>query len=215
MVDDPRHPDPLFAEAYARLSDATELEPWLTWCREAEPPVLYLGIGAGRLAAPLAAAGVELVGVDAHPGMLEAVARRLPGIELRESLIADLDVERRFDLVIGPSSVLGSRANLRAAARHARPGGRVGFELMNPHWLLSGRTPGVRVLERRGDLVRMEVDYPGGYVQEARVRLRWPERVEDLLRGAGLRLLRLDAGSSLAGSPTYTVLAVRLSRRGT
>ena len=215
MVDDPRRPDPAFAEAYAGLPDADRLEPWLTWCREAEPPVLYLGIGAGRLAAPLAGAGVELVGVDAHPGMLEAVARRLPGIELRESLIADLDLERRFDLVIGPSSVLGSRANLRAAARHARPGGRVGFELMNPHWLLSGRTPGVRVLERRGDLVRMEVDYPGGYVQEARVRLRWPERVEDLLRGAGLRLLRLDGGSSLAGSPTYTVLAVRLSRRGT
>jgi hypothetical protein len=214
MVDDPRHPDPAFAEAYARLPDATQLEPWLTWCRTAAPPVLYLGIGAGRLAAPLAAAGVELVGVDAHPGMLEAAARRIPGIELHGSLIADLDLGRRFDLVIGPSSVLGGRENLRAAARHARPGGRVGFELMNPHWFLSGKTPGVRVLERRGDLVRMEIDYPGGYVQEARARLRWPERIESLLRGTGLRLLRLDGGASLAASPTYTVLTATLSRRG-
>ena len=206
IVDDPRRPDPLFAEAYAGLPDATRLEPWLAWCRAAAPPVLYLGIGAGRLAAPLAAAGIELVGVDAHPGMLAAVARRLPGLELHRCLIADLDLGRRFDLVIGPSGVLGSRQNLRAAARHASPGGRVGFELMNPHWFLSGDTPGVRILERRGDLVRMEVDYPGGYVQEARARLRWPERIELLLRGTGLRLLRLDGGPSLADSPTFTVL---------
>jgi len=215
IVDDPHRPDPLFAEAYARLPDATGLEPWLTWCRAAAPPVLYLGIGAGRLAAPLAAAGVELVGVDAHPAMLEAVGRRIPEIELHQSLIADLDLGRRFDLVIGPSSVLGTRANLRAAARHVRPGGRVGFELMNPHWFLSGKTPGVRILERRGDLVRMEVDYPGGYVQAARARLRWPERIEGLLRGTGLRLLRLDGGASLTESPTYTVLTDTLSRRGT
>jgi hypothetical protein len=215
IVDDPRRPDPLFAEAYAQLPDATQLEPWLTWCRAAAPPVLYLGIGAGRLAAPLAAAGIELVGVDAHPGMLEAVRRRIPGIELHQSPIADLDLGRQFDLVLGPSSVLGRRADLRAAARHTGPGGRVGFELMNPHWFLSGHTPGVRILERRGDLVRMEVDYPGGYVQEAGARLRWPERTETLLRGSGLRLLRLDGGPTLAGSPTYTVLAVRLSRRGT
>jgi Methyltransferase domain len=214
MVDDPRHPDPAFAEAYAGLPEATELEPWLTWCREAPRPVLYLGIGAGRLAAPLAAAGIELVGVDAHPGMLEAVARRIPGIELHHALIARLDLGRHYDLVIGPSSVLGTRANLRAAARHARAGGHVGFELMNPHWFLSGKTPGVRILERRGDLVRMEVDYPGGYVQVARARLRWPEGVEDFLRSAGLRLLRLHGGDSLTASPTYTVLAARLSRRG-
>src|SRR5437763_646770 len=174
MVDDPRHPDPGFAEAYSALPDATDLEPWLSWCRDAEPPVLYLGIGAGRLAVPLAAAGVELVGVDAHPGMLELVARRSPRIELHESLIAELDLGRRFDLVIGPSSVLGTRANLRAAARHARAAGRVGFELMNPHWFLSGQTPGVRVLERRGDRVRMDVDYPGRHVQVARGRLRRP-----------------------------------------
>ena len=101
MVDDPRHPDPAFAEAYARLPEATELEPWLTWCRAAAGPALYLGIGAGRLAAPLAAAGVELVGVDAHPGMLGAVARRLPGIELHQSLIESLPVEdASVDLVI-------------------------------------------------------------------------------------------------------------------
>ena len=52
----------------------------------------------------------------------------------------------------------------------------------------------------------MEVDYPGGYVQAAAGRLHWPERIESLLRGTGLRLLRLDGGPKLATSPTYTVL---------
>ena len=207
MVDDPRRPDPAFAAAYARLPDATGLEPWLAWCQAAAPPVLYLGIGAGRLAAPLAARGIELVGVDAHPGMLEAVRRRLPGIQLHRALIEELDLGRRFDLVIGPSGVLGTTANLRAAARHLAPGGRVGLELMNPHWLLDGDHPGVRVLEQAGARVRMEVDYPGGYVQEADTNLVWPEQLEDHLAAGGLRLAWMGGGDTLAGSPTYTALA--------
>jgi len=80
--DDPLDPDPAFAELYASFSDATDLEPWLRWCREADGPVLYVGVGTGRLAVPLAAAGVRLVGVDAHPGMLERLRTRLPDIEL-------------------------------------------------------------------------------------------------------------------------------------
>ncbi|MEP7105931.1 MAG: class I SAM-dependent methyltransferase, partial [Chloroflexota bacterium] len=161
---------------------------------------------AGRLAALLAAHGIELVGVDAHPGMLESVRRRLPGIELHRALIEELDLRRRFDLVIGPSGVLGTTANLHAAARHLAPGGRVGLELMNPHWLLDGDHPAVRVLEHAGGRVRMEVDYPGGYVQEAETRLVWPEQVEDHLVAGGLRLAWMGGGDTLAGSPTYMVL---------
>jgi len=59
--DDPEHPDPGFAELYASLADAADLEPWLGWCRAAAGPVLYLGVGAGRPAVPLAASGIELV----------------------------------------------------------------------------------------------------------------------------------------------------------
>ncbi|HYM97999.1 MAG TPA: hypothetical protein VET26_11915, partial [Candidatus Sulfotelmatobacter sp.] len=69
--DDPHDPDPRFADLYASLPEADDLWPWLDWCLDADQPVLYLGVGAGRLAAPLHRAGIELVGVDAHPGMLE------------------------------------------------------------------------------------------------------------------------------------------------
>jgi hypothetical protein len=52
--DDPSSPDEGFAELYAQLPDASDLWPWLELAQEAAPPVLYLGIGTGRLAVPLA-----------------------------------------------------------------------------------------------------------------------------------------------------------------
>lgn len=221
--DDPMRPDPGFAELYASLPDATDLEPWLGWCRAAAGPVLYLGVGAGRLAAPLAAAGITLVGVDAHPGMLRHLGRRLPGVELVQCRIEDLALERRFDLVMAPSSVLDSPGRLAAAARHVQPGGRVALELMNPHWLLAGAAEGVRVVHAGAARVQLEVDYPGGWTQLADVALRWPEDTERFLAAAGLRLELMrgrDEDADLAATPAYYVLArprprvPRASRRG-
>jgi Methyltransferase domain len=212
--DDPDQPDPAFAELYASFPDATRLDPWLGWCREAGRPVLYLGIGAGRLAVPLAAAGVELVGVDAHPGMLERLRSRLPRAELVLARIEELDLGRRFPLVIGPSSVLDEPARLAAAARHSAR--RVALELMNPHWLLEGEHPTVRVRAAGGERLEIEVDYPGGWTHRSEARPVWPEAVEELLAGAGLTLELMrgqDPDAGLVESPTYFVLA-RARARG-
>ena len=209
--DDPR--DPGFAELYATFDDATGLEPWLTWCLAAAGPVLYLGVGAGRLAVPLAAAGVELVCVDVHPGMLERVRARLPGIELVRSRIEDLELGRRFPLVMGPSSVLGEPGRLTVAARHA--GGRVALELMNPHWLLAAPHPTVRVLSASRERAEIEVDYPGRWTHRADVALHWPEHVERSLALAGLELQLMcgqDPDAGLRDSPTYYVLARRTNQ---
>ena len=206
--DDPLDPDPGFAELYASFPDATDLQPWLGWCREADGPVLYLGVGTGRLAVPLAAAGVELVGVDAHPGMLERLRERMPGIELVHARIEDLDLGRRFPLVIGPSSILGDAGRLAVAARHSSR--RVAVELMNPHWLLEGEHPSVRVLNATDDEAEIEVDYPGHWTHHASAALCWPERIESLLDGAGLALELMrgrDPDADLDESPTYVVLA--------
>lgn len=207
--DDPLRPDPGFAELYGALPDATDLEPWLSWSREAGGgPVLYLGVGAGRLAVPLAARGVDVVGVDAHPGMLERLRARAPSMELHEARIEELALGPRFPLVIAPSNILCTEARLAAAARHVAPRGRLGFELMNPHWLRAGASRGVRVLAFDGERASIEVTYPGGAVQEADVPLVWPERVETFLDTAGLELVRMQgSGDDLAGSSTFLVLA--------
>jgi methyltransferase family protein len=212
--DDPRNPDPHFAELYSRLPPPASLQPWLGWCRSARRPVLYLGVGAGRLAGPLFAAGVELLGVDAHPGMLERLRHRLPGLAVHQAFVEELDLESRFDLVIAPSNLLDTPAKLAGAARHAARGGRVGLELMNPHWLHSGASPGV-IVKRLEPEVALEVEYQVGddvWTQEVSVaELVWPEAIESYLEPAGLRLRWFggEPGLGLEDSPTFYVLAER------
>ena len=211
--DDPLYPDPGFAELYGALPEAADLEPWLAQCRAAGGPVLYVGVGAGRLAVPLAGRGVDLVGVDAHPRMLARLRERAPHLQLVEGRIEALDLGRTFTLVVAPSHVLCTLARLRGAARHLGPGGRVLFELPNPHWLRTS-PEGVRVLAFRRDEAELEVEYPTGDVQVAIQPLVWPEEIEAFLTPAGLRLTRLwgsDDEGDVDASPSFFVLAERRS----
>ena len=185
--------------------------------------MLYLGIGAGRLAVPLRSAGIDLVGVDAHPGMLDHLARRLPGTELILSRLEDLRLQRQFDLVIVPSNILYTVDRLRGAAAPVAAGGRLAFELANPHWLKAGAGDGVRVVALDGDGARVEIDYQAGdrsYTQVAEISLVWPEEIEHWLPGAGLVLERMfgKPDADLLSSPTYYVIArpaasIRVIRR--
>ncbi|MGH7902543.1 MAG: class I SAM-dependent methyltransferase, partial [Candidatus Dormibacteraceae bacterium] len=217
--DDPADPDPALADLYASLPYETDLEPWLRWGRRARGPVLYLGVGAGRLAAPLARRGIEVVGVDIHPGMVRVCRGRMPGSEVIRSRIEDLDLVRRFRLVMAPAGVLAPpspaerRARLLAAAARLAPDGRLGLELINPHWVRAGGAPGFRVSSWRGGAIELEVDYrlPGGEVvtQVGGEALIEPEAVEGWLAAAGLRLVRLlgAPGADLESSPTFYVLS--------
>ena len=63
-------------------------------------PVLELGVGTGRLAVPLAALGVEVVGVDASPAMLERL--------VANAAAADADVEAVLADMVDPP--LGDRS---------------------------------------------------------------------------------------------------------
>ena len=209
--DDPRRPDPGFAELYGRLPDATDLEPWLSLAQATRAPVLYLGAGAGRLAVPLAKAGIELVLVDAHPGMVAHLRRRLPSTEIHQSLIEDLELGHRFDLVMIPSGI-GDDAGVReGAVRHLAPEGRLALELTNPHWLAAGANPRFRVRNLGADRARVEVEYPGGTIQDAEIALIWPEEIEDWLAAAGLELVRMfgHPDAELEESPTFYVVAIR------
>jgi trans-aconitate methyltransferase len=177
-------------------------------------PVLYLGIGAGRLAVPLSRSGVQLVGVDSHPGMLQLLRQRLPENEVVQSRIETLSLKRRFELVIAPSNILFTVERLRAAAAHLAPGGLLALELANPHWLRAGAGDGVRVLAFDANQARLEVDHrlaEGSTVtQLAEISLVWPEEVEAwLAAGAGLQLRRMfgQRQADLVDSPSFYVVA--------
>jgi len=214
--DDPFAPDPGFAELYASLPDATDLWPWKDLAQQARPPVLYLGIGTGRLAVPLHAAGIQLVGVDSHPGMLEWLKQRLPDTELVQSRIETMNLGRQFDLIMVPSNILCFIERLRAAASHLAADGTIAFELTNPYWLQAGASSGVRVQAFDSNGARFQVDYQLGdgriITQEAEIPLVWPDDVETwLARGAGLKLGRMFGrpGAELETAPSFYVLAGR------
>jgi len=106
-------------------------------------PVLELGVGSGRIAVPVAAAGVDVVGVDLSAGMLDVARERaeLVGVELdlRHGDMRDPPVEGAFPLVLIPFRSLlhmetddDRRAVLRAVTRHLAPGGRFVFDVFAP-----------------------------------------------------------------------------------
>ena len=106
-------------------------------------PVLELGVGTGRIAVPVARAGVRVVGVDSSAGML-AVAREqaeLAGVELDLRLgdLRDPPVEEQFALVMIPFRTLlhmetqdDRRAALAAVRARLRVGGRFIFDVFTP-----------------------------------------------------------------------------------
>jgi SAM-dependent methyltransferase len=113
--------------------------------RRVGPPVVELGVGTGRIAVPIAAEGVRVIGVDSSPGMLEVARERaeLAGVsELVELRLGDLrepPVSERVELVLCPfRSYLHLHADaervaaLSAARELLVPGGLLIFDVFRP-----------------------------------------------------------------------------------
>ena len=108
--------------------------------------VLDAGCGTGRVAIELARRGLEVVGLDADPGMLSAARDKAPDLQWVQGDLSDFDLfeadgrgaHRRFDAAVMAGNVMifvvpGTEgAVLDRLARHLRPGGLVvaGFQLM-------------------------------------------------------------------------------------
>ena len=116
---------------------------YLDEARRSGGPVVELGVGTGRIAVPIAADGIPVIGVDSSRGMLDVCARRaaLAGVELdlREGDLRHPPVTERVPLVICPFRSLlhmhtdEDRLSVLAAANDLLvPGGRFVFDVFAP-----------------------------------------------------------------------------------
>jgi SAM-dependent methyltransferase len=108
-------------------------------------PVVELAVGTGRIAIPIARAGIDVIGVDSSPGML-AVARAAAQeagvadrLDLRVGDLREPPVSERVPLVVCPfRSLLHMETEneklraLRAARGLLEPGGSFVFDVFAP-----------------------------------------------------------------------------------
>ena len=132
--------------------------------RVAPGPIVELAVGTGRIAVPIAAAGVSVIGVDSSLGMLEICRERaeVAGVgelvDLRYGDLREPPVSERVELVICPfRSYLHLHTDeerlgaLRAARELLVPDGRLVFDVFAPAADDIAETNG-RWLERELDI---------------------------------------------------------------
>lgn len=177
--------------------------------------VLEMAVGTGRLALPIARRGLEVVGVDASPRMLEELARKDP-----EGLVTpvrgdflDTDLGRTFDLsllALNTLFILPDQdeqirvlANLR---RHTRADGHVVIEAYDPlqyHGLTEPKVvtyqlgpAGLMIDTVMADPVHQTVLIVHAILEDGAMRktvevsrYAWPSELDLMARLAGLRLV--------------------------
>jgi trans-aconitate methyltransferase len=99
--------------------------------------VLDAGCGTGRVARELGRRGLETVGVDLDPEMLETARRKAPHLEWHLADLATIQLGRTFEAVVAAGNVMifltpgSEELVLRNLAHHLTPGGALvaGFQL--------------------------------------------------------------------------------------
>jgi SAM-dependent methyltransferase len=138
-------------DSIARLYDpwsvsvTEDVDFYVQLAKEDGGPIVELGVGTGRIAVPIAAAGVRVIGIDSSRGMLEvcAEALALAGVsQLVDLRLGDLrkpPVRERVRLVLCPFRAylhLHTHEERLAALSAARelllPGGRLVFDVFAP-----------------------------------------------------------------------------------
>ena len=202
---------------------AADFPAWERLARECGSPVLDLGAGTGRVALHLAARGFDMVAVDADPGLLAALQDRATALTLPVEIIAadvrELDLGRRFPLVIAPMQLVhllegaGGRARAWAAlAAHLELGGKLGLAILREPlppsgtpdplpdvrecegWVHSSLPLAVRVSDERVELDRLrQTVSPAGSLTEERTTTRLDRlqlsMLDRELAEAGLRVV--------------------------
>jgi SAM-dependent methyltransferase len=115
---------------------------YLQLARRAEGAVLELGCGTGRVLSPIAAEGIECVGIDTSAAMLDQARAKgvPPNLRYEQADARSFDLGgRRFGLIFSAFrafqhlyTVADQLACLSRVRAHLAPGGRWAFDVFNP-----------------------------------------------------------------------------------
>ena len=104
-------------------------------------PVLELGCGTGRVLLPIAATGVDCVGLDASPAMLDVLRAKSPppDLALVEGTLERFSLDRRFALIFSAFRVVQHLATvdqqlawLARVHEHLADDGLLAFDVFDP-----------------------------------------------------------------------------------
>jgi SAM-dependent methyltransferase len=187
----------------SRLADATF---YRELARETGGPVLELGCGTGRVLLPIAQEGLECVGLDGSPAMLDALRAKQPPSDLRLVLapMQDFDLgPARFRLVFAAFrplqhlyTVEDQLACLASVRRHLAPGGLFAFDLFQPDLALLALAEEPEYEESRfvdgGDeIVRLASASRDVATQTQAVAIRFERRRDGLAVGSETERFRM------------------------
>ena len=206
----------LNAEQYDALHDPGTTEESVALIRElaGEGRVLELAIGTGRVALPLAAAGLEVHGIEGSPEMVAKLREKPGGADIPVVIgdFADVAVEAPFDhafLVFNTLFNLTSQeAQVRCfanVAKRLRPGGTFLVETFVPDRERTASGQSVRALRvgfssvlleavihdpvaQRFDFQRVRITEKGTHLVPLVMRYAWPAEIDLMAQLAGMRL---------------------------
>lgn len=182
--------------------------------------VLELGVGTGRLAVPMAAAGLDVTGVDASPEMLRRLAERPGGDRVRVIVddFTDVDAGGPYDVALIAFSTLfllpsqpQQLACLGTCRRHLDDGGVLAVEAFVPDHSRWTRRQNVSIGELGADAVSLKLSVhdpvqqlitmtdvrfaPDGHSFRPNVlRYIWPAELDAMALASGLTPIGRWAG---------------------
>jgi SAM-dependent methyltransferase len=140
-----------YYDAAPVYQDRTDRGFYVARARQARGPVLEVGCGTGRIMLEIALAGVDVMGLDSSPAMLEICRERLRAEgSAAEVVLGDMrnfDLGRKFALITIPFRPLqhlldpaDQIACLESVRRHLAADGRFIFDVFDPRMdlLISG-----------------------------------------------------------------------------
>ncbi|MGW6940267.1 class I SAM-dependent methyltransferase [Streptomyces xanthophaeus] len=201
--------------------------------------LLDVGCGTGEDVAHFAAQGVDAVGVDLQPQMLQRASQKFPDALFIEADMRCLSLGRSFDAIISFGYALANlhsdqdiTAALQSMARHAKSGTLLVLETLafqpdkavalparftidTPELRATAQAhyeiqPGSRLLDRR----RTWQDETGTPTAQdsARFRMLAPQELEQMLQAAGFELLELHDRKSPEDAGLPSGIMVTTSR---